>query len=855
MKTIKIIHGQEFKYIRNCFGENDSFLHQYKLAASCLEEIVHSNSQDCDGNEDCLNNIIAFTGNRGQGKTSAMLTFTNELIKNIGNSPICFGETTRTIQFVEIDVIDPSTFEDMHNVVEVIVTKMYNAYMEEWHNRKKDDGAVTATTIHKQMLEHFQLVYEGLSLVRNPRKFDDLEQDFEGTISKIAHAGDSAKLKQNMKALVAQYLDFFSKKGKNSFLVVPIDDLDVNISLAYKMMEQIRKYLILPNVILIMAVKIEQLRYCAELQFRKEMALLIEKKQRIFDEEPIDMATKYVAKLIPDARKIALPELHLLISKDEDNEPFEVEYIINGSNIFSGPEETCKGAKYTFEKKLLTLIYKTTGIVFVCSKKQVHPIIPRTLRELVNLASILGKMGTNNSLDNIEIFEDYFVNTWIPSRLDDGYVRNIRSLYLVQTPALHLLLCSILLDKLENLNAYTLDTFGENNEQKVFNSLKEFIYKKSQTEISLGDVVSLLNFIENRYTDQTVKLFVFSVRTVYSIIMRKMVLNKQTSQLSAFVGSSVFGKSIIPLSASAVQKYVFAENSRINNMVQSSASEKASRVEFHYDAKEYLGLSGDYLTKSVKEKNKKVSTLLFFSNFSDDFIYFISGNNAYNKNPIFSLENLFISPLYDYNKKLSANSENSMYLTLKDVVPFDFSLNSEIISKATTNLEFMDFLFDYCSRRKDPGRTTTDVEHIRNFLKNINDVANEYFMECLFNEEYIDWITTSFECFWNCRTEVNILSNVDEIMTLRQKMEKNRIGRICRNDSFQNRAKEFLSLYENNALFKNDVAQNILANIKKQLYVSMEQNPAQKIDGTFRRNFNSHIDDLLELLDTNGDKV
>lgn len=47
MKTIKIIHRQEFKYIRNCFGEDDVFLHQYKLAASCLEDIVHTNSQKC----------------------------------------------------------------------------------------------------------------------------------------------------------------------------------------------------------------------------------------------------------------------------------------------------------------------------------------------------------------------------------------------------------------------------------------------------------------------------------------------------------------------------------------------------------------------------------------------------------------------------------------------------------------------------------------------------------------------------------------------------------------------------------------------------------------------------------------
>ena len=849
MGTIKITHGQEFKYIRNCFGESDVFLQQYKLAASCLEEIVRSNSHNLAGNEDCLNNIIAFTGNRGQGKTSAMLTFTNELMHNKVNSQIRFGEITNTIQFLELELIDPSTFEDMHNVVEVIITKMYNAYMEEWRKRKKADCSDFVSAGHKQILENFQLVYEGLSLVRNPRKFDDLEQDYEGTIAKIARAGDSAKLKHNMQELVDKYLKFFIDDGKVSFLIVPIDDLDVNISLAYKMMEQIRKYLVLPNVILIMAVKIDQLRYCVELQFRKDMALLIDKEQRIFDQEPIDMATKYVAKLIPDARKIALPELHLLVNKDEE-EPFEVEYLINGRNLFAVPEESQQIIDFSFEDKLLTLIYRTTGLVFVRSKQQVHPLMPQTLRELVNLASILGKMDPHTSLKNLEIFEDYFINTWIPSQLDDGYVRNIRSLFLVQTPALHLVLCSILLDKLENLDAYTLDTIGEEDKKRVFSPLKKFVYEKSQTGFSLGDVVSLLNFIENRYTDQSVKLFVFSVRTVYSIIMRKMVLNEQNSKLSIFVGDSVFGKSIVP-SKVFPGRYVFDKNSRINDMVQSSASEKASRAEFAYDARTYLGLSGDYLTRSVeKEQIKEISLVLFFSDFRRNFEYFTSGNNAYDKEPTFSLENIFISPLFNYNIKFSANSINS---SIKDSALLEYTPNREVISKATTNLEFLEFLYDYCSRRKDPGRTATDAEHIRHLLNNLNDAAKRYLLGNLFDIECVEWVSNSFDGFWKCRIDTNIILSADDINILRQNIRKCAIGKICINRSFQKRASDILKICENDVLNKSDEAQHILAQIKGQLSFSLQQDVTEKIDKTLMEKFNNYLNDLLKILDKLGD--
>lgn len=48
------------------------------------------------------------------------------------------------------------------------------------------------------------------------------------------------------------------------FLIIAIDDLDLCNSDVYKMAEQIRKYLIVPQVIIIMAVRMEQLKLCVQ---------------------------------------------------------------------------------------------------------------------------------------------------------------------------------------------------------------------------------------------------------------------------------------------------------------------------------------------------------------------------------------------------------------------------------------------------------------------------------------------------------------------------------------------------------------------------------------------------------------
>ena len=84
-----IVKGQEFKIsVQDTIKEDDIFIEQYKQAADMLNAILSEN-QDSDKNKNNTihlwqqteyeNNIIAFCGDRGDGKSSAMLTFINAL--------------------------------------------------------------------------------------------------------------------------------------------------------------------------------------------------------------------------------------------------------------------------------------------------------------------------------------------------------------------------------------------------------------------------------------------------------------------------------------------------------------------------------------------------------------------------------------------------------------------------------------------------------------------------------------------------------------------------------------------------------------------------------------------------------
>ncbi|SCJ45182.1 Uncharacterised protein [uncultured Eubacterium sp.] len=91
---LKINKGEEFKIAIKDIKDGDTiFYDQYKQALRMLETIVKTShtiqekeQKDKEENknwqsEDYENNIIAFCGERGEGKSSAMCTFIKSLIR------------------------------------------------------------------------------------------------------------------------------------------------------------------------------------------------------------------------------------------------------------------------------------------------------------------------------------------------------------------------------------------------------------------------------------------------------------------------------------------------------------------------------------------------------------------------------------------------------------------------------------------------------------------------------------------------------------------------------------------------------------------------------------------------------
>lgn len=132
---IKIENGNEFH--ESIFSE--IYINAAKNIVEIIDQSVH------DGIYDGYNNIIAFTGERGKGKSSSMISFRDALININEKVHLDFFEakkledeslnktfeTLRKNTFAEIDIIDPSLFRGNESLFEIILAKMFSKFQEE----------------------------------------------------------------------------------------------------------------------------------------------------------------------------------------------------------------------------------------------------------------------------------------------------------------------------------------------------------------------------------------------------------------------------------------------------------------------------------------------------------------------------------------------------------------------------------------------------------------------------------------------------------------------------------------------------------------------------------------------------
>ena len=260
-------------------------------------------SEAIGSDTDYNNNIFAFIGDRGSGKTSCMISAADFLIrkKDVLNSQ----EYPYIIKynFATIDLIDPVYFDKSHNLISLFLAKLYKSFRKKTEEYERDvrnyyDKRELSENIRNKFLERFRRTQENLFFVMDVIKYDN-NQDLLEFVDGLSA---SVNLKENVKELVDLYLEYIGMK--NTVLILRIDDVDLNEKHAGKMAEAMRKYFIQPNILVLLSLKLKQLEEIKFLELRD----FYKEDKSLSNDELRDMVDKYMVKLIPRSHRIFMPQ-------------------------------------------------------------------------------------------------------------------------------------------------------------------------------------------------------------------------------------------------------------------------------------------------------------------------------------------------------------------------------------------------------------------------------------------------------------------------------------------------------------------------------------------------------------------
>lgn len=510
----QLIHeiGKESRIVikgdRDVIDETDFFFSQYKQAATIVRNYGRYNSGESDFENH--NNIVAFIGERGSGKTSCMMSFANWLCGKVESAPLekvwvdNKGERRNEPgAFLQLPVIDPSFFSKSYNIVGSLLASLYEDYKRIRECQNRD------TNLRPGKVNDF---LEALSKAQH--SFSLLNADGKGSgdsIEQLEGLSCTLRLKHELYKLVDCYLQF-NNAAENSKLVICIDDIDLNTSSAVDMMEWIRKYLIQPNVVILMAIKLDQMTNLKRLSLVKEYRELLE-KERMPEYEIDEMAERYISKLIPLAHRVYLPsEIDIPLLYYVQKDP------VKG--------DTNSGV---FRDVIVKEIFKKTKYLFYNSPNRTNLIVPRNLREALHLMRELydmedydGDLSLSESIriKNQSAFKEYLYNDFIDNNLNSksrGYVEELLSVY--DATQYNAEVLSVLKMKFpEVLNPYLTAKCEFGKEEPLDKEIWHIFNSTNMSHnISMGDVLWILDWLDNMERSVEESYFLFVVRTFYSM--------------------------------------------------------------------------------------------------------------------------------------------------------------------------------------------------------------------------------------------------------------------------------------------------------------------------------------------------
>ena len=530
------------------------------------------------------NNIIVFEGERGAGKSSAMLTFIDSLqskkrdllppddcfYKEIANKyaihmgweeiKSCILDT----HYLVLSPIDPSALEEGQQILVTFLAKLYEAAKERWEQLDNDRFASETLLKSKQqradLLQKFSQCYDHIRQIKVERlEGENAEYDGLDYLDKL---GDISCLKKEFEDLVESLLVFQYGDSSSSCVILQIDDTDMNMKKGYDVLEDIRRYLFIPRVIIVMAADLDHFTDVVERRFLAVQQASAGSSRSLggYSVSPRELATQYIAKLFPQTRQILLSNLGQYFREFQDN--ISVYYKVNKVDVLRKKKGQEAPASLGAQITILDFIARKTGIVFLPYHGEVHPIIPTNMRILGNFLAVLsqmkdigetgngplawfaagireispeGKLESIQSLKsildnhltlnlevrarNIQFFRFFFLGTWLNTSLEKEHIHIIKEIDNAGPSRKVALACELLDSSFSDRLLSKKETLSCIFSEKTYASL----FARTQ-------------YIRQIDSREEIALFLFAIECYFTVLSHELVANTIKTHYCTLLG-------------------------------------------------------------------------------------------------------------------------------------------------------------------------------------------------------------------------------------------------------------------------------------------------------------------------------
>lgn len=347
---------------------------EYRQAIELVKRILEETESEDTSKNGKIYNVIPFIGDRGTGKTSAMLTFFDALQQynavNSHQSFLSLGD----VSFITLQYIDASGLKSTEDAMAIILARMLK-YLMDIVARER---AVRMQEEVRELYKRFDRIYQNLLNLHDGTR---QSLDGESALRALRDLSSSYSIQEDFRELVDRYLRYiqYTKKDqKRLFLVIALDDIDMyqadkTKKNAYTLLEQIYEYLMIPGIIVLATYNEIQLKANCEIMLMEQFDRKSELVRTIL--------LQFLTKILPSYRRIYMPNFER-VGPYPDNDL----YIVN--------DRYENGIR--LKQFILRQIVEKLGIYYdMCGKKK-HFLEFRNLRAVSDFSRFLESIPASN---------------------------------------------------------------------------------------------------------------------------------------------------------------------------------------------------------------------------------------------------------------------------------------------------------------------------------------------------------------------------------------------------------------------------------------------------------------------------